>query len=69
MINIYIVTAGIYDDYHIEKVFFSKEKAEEYAKEQNDKLKNGPQGEYWKARAFDIGWGEWHNVEEYEVKD
>ncbi len=33
---IYIVTEGKYDEYSIEKVFLSKEKAEQYVKDMNE---------------------------------
>lgn len=66
MSKIYIVTSGDYDDYCVDKVFFSKEKAELYTKEQNNKLKNlpGKDGEFWRGRYLD-----WYITEEHETVD
>lgn len=35
--TVYIVTEGKYDEYSIEEVFLSKEKAEQYVKDGNEK--------------------------------
>lgn len=35
--TVYIVTDGKYDEYGIDKVFLSKEKAEQYVKDMNEK--------------------------------
>ena len=41
-VNVYVVTSGDYDDYHIERVFLNLEDAEYYVAEQTDKRKHDP---------------------------
>lgn len=57
-VNVYVVTSGDYNDYHIERVFLNLEDAEYYVAEQTDKRKNDPNAdipsiEIWNVSKMD----------------
>lgn len=57
-VNVYVVTSGDYEEYHIEEVFLNQDDAEYYVAEQTDKRKNDPNAdipsiEIWNVSKMD----------------
>lgn len=53
-VNVYVVTSGDHDDYHVERVFLNLEDAEYYVAEQTDKRKNDPDADIPSIEIWDV---------------